>query len=67
MRKVFADSSILMAGSASRTGASRGVLTMAEIGLFQLVISEQVLIECERNISKKLPDALPSFLQLSLK
>lgn len=64
MRKVFADSSILIAGAASRTGASRAVLTMAEIGLFQLVISEQVLMECERNISKKLPAALPSFLQL---
>ena len=40
MRRVFADSSILIAGAASRTGASRAVLTMAEIGLFQLVISE---------------------------
>jgi predicted nucleic acid-binding protein len=64
MRKVFADSSILIAGAASRTGASRAVLTMAEIGLFQLVISEQVLLECERNLSKKLPDALPIFSQL---
>jgi predicted nucleic acid-binding protein len=64
MRKVFADSSILIAGAASRTGASRAVLTMAEIGLFQLVISKQVLLECERNLSKKLPDALPIFSQL---
>lgn len=64
MRKVFADSSILIAGAASRIGASRAVLTMAEIGLFQLVISEQVLLECERNIKKKLPDALPIFSQL---
>lgn len=47
MRKVFADSSILIAGAASRTGASRAVLTMAEIGLFKLVVSEQVLAECQ--------------------
>ena len=46
MRKVFADFSILIAGAASRTGASRAVLTMAEIGLFKLVVSEQVLAEC---------------------
>ncbi|MDD1429060.1 PIN domain-containing protein [Dolichospermum sp. ST_sed9] len=64
MRKVFADSSIMIAGAASRTGASRAVLTMAEIGLFELVISEQVLLECERNLAKKLPDALPIFAQL---
>jgi predicted nucleic acid-binding protein len=64
MRKVFADSSIMIAGAASRTGASRAVLTMAEIGLFDLVISEQVLLECERNLAKKLPDALPIFAQL---
>lgn len=42
MAKVFADSSILIARVASRTGASRAILTMSEIGLFQLVISEQV-------------------------
>lgn len=48
-RKVFADSSIIIAGTASRTGASRAVLTMAELGLFKLVVSEQVLEECQRN------------------
>lgn len=64
MRKVFADSSILIAGAASRTGASRAVLTMAEIGLFKLVVSEQVLEECQRNLNKKLPAALPIFAQL---
>lgn len=44
MRKVFADSSVLIAGAGSRSGASRAVLTMAEIGLFKLVLSQQVLI-----------------------
>lgn len=63
-RKVFADSSILIAGAASRTGASRAVLTMAELGLFKLIISEQVLEECQRNLSKKLPTAVPIFSQL---
>jgi predicted nucleic acid-binding protein len=64
MRRIFADSSLLIAGCGSRSGASRAVLTMAEIGLFKLVISEQVLEECDRNLRKKLPTALPIFTQL---
>ena len=64
MTRVFADSSILIAGVGSRTGASRAVLTMAEIGLFKLVISQQVLDECQRNLRKKLPAALPIFTQV---
>lgn len=64
MRRVFADSSVIIAGAASRKGASRAVLMMAEIGLFQLVISEQVVTECERNLTKKLPAALPVFAEL---
>ncbi|MGD9100172.1 MAG: PIN domain-containing protein [Anaerolineae bacterium] len=64
MRRVFADSSVLIAGAGSRSGASRAVLTMAEIGLFKLVLSRQVLDECERNLGKKLPVALPVFAEL---
>jgi predicted nucleic acid-binding protein len=64
VRKVFADSSVLIAGAGSRSGASRAVLTMAEIGLFKLVVSRQVLDECERNLRKKLPAALPLFAEL---
>jgi predicted nucleic acid-binding protein len=64
MRRVFADSSVLIAGAGSRSGASRAVLTMAEIGLFKLVVSRQILDECERNLRKKLPAALPLFAEL---
>lgn len=64
MHRVFADSSVLIAGAGSRSGASRAVLTMAEIGLFKLVLSRQVLDECERNLGKKLPAALPVFAEL---
>lgn len=64
MLKVFVDSSVLIAGAGSGSGASRAVLTMAEIGLFQLLVSPQVLDECERNLRKKLPKALPVFAQL---
>jgi hypothetical protein len=37
---------------------------MAEIGLFKLLVSRQVLDECERNLRKKLPAALPIFAEL---
>jgi predicted nucleic acid-binding protein len=37
---------------------------MAEIGLFKLVVSQQVLEECDRNLRKKLPASLPIFTQL---
>lgn len=64
MPRVFIDSSVLIAGAGSRTGASRAVLTMAEIGLFEVIVSERVLQECERNLRKKLPANLPVFASL---
>lgn len=60
-RRIFVDANVLIAGADSRSGASRAVLLMAEIGLFTLVVSRQVLDEAERNLRKKLPRALPNF------
>jgi predicted nucleic acid-binding protein len=64
--RIFADASVLIAGAGSRTGASRAVLVMAEIGLYRLVVSRQVLDETERNLRKKLPAALPVFAELMM-
>ncbi|MBC8248232.1 MAG: PIN domain-containing protein [Anaerolineales bacterium] len=64
MSSIFADASVLVAGAGSRTGASRAVLVMAEIGLYRLVVCRQVLDEAERNLRKKLPGALPVFAEL---
>ena len=61
--RIFADANILIAGADSRSGASRAVLLMAEIGLFTLVVSRRVLDEAERNIRAKLPRALPNFAE----
>ena len=36
-------------------------MRLGEIGIFQLVVSRQVLDETERNLRKKLPHALPNF------
>ena len=61
--RIFADANVLIAGADSRSGASRAVLLIAEIGLFTLVVSRQVLDEAERNIRAKLPRALPNFAE----
>jgi predicted nucleic acid-binding protein len=61
--RIFLDANILIAGADSRSGASRAVLLMGEIGLIQLIVSHQVLTEAERNIRKKLPRALPNFVE----
>lgn len=62
--RVFVDTNILIAGADSRSGASHAVLVMAEIDLYTLVVSRQVLDETERNLRKKLPRALPVFVEL---
>ncbi len=64
MRRVFADANVLIAGAGSRSGASRAVLMLAEVGLFKLVVCRQVLDEAERNIRHKLPNALKVFAEL---
>ena len=64
MRRILVDANVLIAGAASPTGASNAVMRMAEIGLFTLVVSRQVLDEVERNLRKKLPQALPTFAAL---
>lgn len=62
--KVFVDANVLVAGSASRTGASRAVLALGEIGLIQLYATRQVIDETERNIRQKVPQALPIYTEL---
>ena len=63
LRRIFVDANVLIAGADSRSGASHAVLVLAEIGLFRLVTCPQVLDEAERNLRKKLPRALPNFVE----
>jgi predicted nucleic acid-binding protein len=62
--KIFLDTSALIAGVVSSTGAAREVLRLAEVGLIELVISRQVLTEADRNISTKLSSAIPDYERL---
>lgn len=55
---LFLDSSALIAGVASRKGAARELLVLSEAGKITLTISEQVIVETERNVARKLPRAL---------
>jgi predicted nucleic acid-binding protein len=59
--RVFLDTSALLAGLGSSTGASNTILALAEAGLLALVVSEQVLVEAERNLREKLPQAVPEY------
>jgi len=61
--RVFVDADVLFAGSAapSEHGASLVVLRMAEITLVEAYTCRQVILEAERNLAAKLPEALPAF------
>ncbi len=53
--------SALIAGIASSKGAARELLRLAEIGLIEIVVSRQVIVEADRNIMAKLPECLNDF------
>ena len=69
--RIFVDADVLFAGAASPSeyGASLPrfarsgllVLRMAEITLVEALTSEQVIVEAERYLAEKLPQALPAF------
>ncbi|MEJ2266832.1 MAG: PIN domain-containing protein [Anaerolineales bacterium] len=61
--RVFVDSDVLFAGSASPSehGASLIVLRLAELTLIETIASEQVIAEAQRNLAERLPKALPAF------
>jgi predicted nucleic acid-binding protein len=59
--KVFLDTSALMAGILSPTGAAHEVLRLCEAGVVQAVVSRQVLVEADRNLSAKVPSLLSEY------
>ena len=61
--RVFLDSSAVLAGIISSTGAARVLLVMSENGQIETFISEQVIAESERSIARKVPQALPELRQ----
>lgn len=61
--RVFIDTSVLIAGVASVTGASAAVLDLCEADTIDMVISRQVLVEADRNFSAKFPGLVDPFRQ----
>ncbi len=59
--RVFLDTSALIAGIVSPTGAAREVLRLAEARVIELVVSRQVVVEAERNFASKLPLLLDDY------
>jgi predicted nucleic acid-binding protein len=59
--RLFIDADVLIAGSASTTGASYILLHLSDLTIIEGIISQQVKVEAERNLREKLPQALPAF------
>lgn len=60
------DSSALIAGIISETGAAHVLLQLGESETIILTVNEYVIIECERSFARKSPRNLP-LLQLAIK
>jgi len=65
--RVLVDADVLLAASASPSehGASLVILRMAEITLIDAYAPRQVLIEVQRNLEAKLPQALPAMQMIA--
>jgi predicted nucleic acid-binding protein len=61
-RRVFLDSSVFYAAVFSATGPARRLILNGMQGRVTLCISDLVLEETKRNLSKNAPAALPSFM-----
>lgn len=61
--RLLIDADVLFAGCAapSEFGASLVILRMAEITLLDAIVPQQVIDEAERNLTAKIPKALPAF------
>lgn len=59
--RAFLDTSALIAGLLSPTGSAHEVLRLFEIGVVKLIVSRQVLVEADRNLTAKLPQLLDAY------
>jgi predicted nucleic acid-binding protein len=59
--RAFLDTSALIAGLLFPTGSADEVLRLFEVGVVNLVLSRQVLVEADRNLTAKLPALLDAY------
>lgn len=56
--RLFFDTSVLIAALISKEGAAAELVRLAEAGLIQMVVSEEVIIEIDRVLSSKFPELI---------
>jgi predicted nucleic acid-binding protein len=61
MIRAFIDSSVFFSACLSPQGASQAILLEGVRGHVTLVISDDVLVETERNLTESVPHILPAF------
>ena len=59
--RVFLDTNVLIAGLASRTGASAAILDLGEAEELRIILSRQVLVEADRTMLAKFPDLMERY------
>lgn len=59
--RVFLDSSVLISGVISQTGASSAILDLGEAGEILIILSKGVLVETDRVFEKKFPGLIGDF------
>ena len=64
MLRIFLDASVLFSAAYSSTGSSRALIREAIRGNLTLVVSPEVLEETKRNLEKKAPHVLDSYIAL---
>jgi predicted nucleic acid-binding protein len=64
MIRVFMDSSALFAAVVSPSGAARELIRLAINEEIQLIISQDVVTETQRNLGRKMPEIEPLFAKL---
>jgi predicted nucleic acid-binding protein len=62
--RICLDADALFAGAASVSGASHLILQLGELGIIEVGVPEQARTEAERNLTAKLPAALPALRAL---
>ena len=62
--RVFLDTSVLFAAVYSTSGAAHDLILLAVAGEVQVLISQDVLEEVQRNLSQKVPEKLGAFHRL---
>lgn len=61
MWRIFVDASVFFSACYSQTGASYEIFRLALQGAAQLITSDYIVQEIQRNLSRKSPDDLPRF------